>query len=282
MFEDENLALEEEFENGGQEDFVGLQENPVDDGQEDVVDLQELEEEEDGAGGSAQEPGAAAQAVRKPIQSQQDNAAARMARLHTEQTLRQKYDAEIAGLGIINPYTEQPFQSLEDLKAYGAKFREDQRKAEAKKRGTTVEALQEEEADRDFLRRMRQAEADRNRAAQEQAQQTAFMMADLQRFQSEHPDVDVEKLEKNEKFLRFAGKRLYKEPLSELYDDFVAIVSESEQAAVARAAGKRSRSTGGGQGGSGGALTPGQQAELEAWNRENPEMKMTAKEFLAL
>ena len=82
--------------------------------------------------------------------------------------------------------------------------------------------------------------------------------------------------------MRFAGNRLYKEPLSDLYNDFAELVSDTERSAVAKAAGKRDRSTGSGQGGGGVSLTPGQQADLDAWNRENPEMKMTAKEFLAM
>lgn len=286
MFEVENQAIEEEFENGGQGVVVDAQEtqdNPVDDGQEDLAGLQQGTEEETqtGAGESEQQgPGAADRAGQRRFQSHEDNAAARMARLRTEQELRRRYDDEVAGLGIPNPYTGRPFQSFEEFREYGKRYKETQQENEAKRQGRTVEDLQEEEADRAFVRKLRQEEAGKAEAARERQRQEAFMISDLQRFTAEHPGVDVEKLEKNEKFLRFAGKRLYREPLSELYNDFVAVVSDAEQAAVARAAGRSERSTGAGQGGSGVSLTPRQQAQLEAWNRENPEMKMTAKEFL--
>lgn len=288
MFEDENQALEEQFEDGGQGGVVDAQEtqfNPVNDGQGDFVDPQQAEEEEGGTGageGAAATPGVAAQAVHKPIQSHQDNAAARAARLRAEQELRRQYDSTVASFGIPNPYTGKPFQSFEEFKAYGEQFRASQMEAEAQRQGKTVEALQQEEADRDFIRRLRQADDERVRAGREQKQREERLRADLDRFVAEHPEVDVAKLEQNPKFLKFAGKRLYQEPLSELYNDFVELVSDTERSAVAKAAGKRDRSTGSGQGGSGVSLTPGQQADLDAWNRENPEMKMTAKEFLSM
>lgn len=287
MFEDENQALEEQFEDGGQGGVVDAQEtieNPVDDGREGFVDLQG-EEGKDGTGagaGAKSIHGVAAREGQRTFQSHQDNAAARAARLRTEQELRQQYDSAVASFGIPNPYTGKPFQSFEEFKAYGEQYRLSQQEAEAKRQGKTVEALREEEADRDFLRRMRQADDERTRQVRKQEDQAAFMTADLQRFMTEHPEVDVAKLEQNPKFLKFAGKRLYQEPLSELYDDFVELVSDTERSAVAKAAGKRDRSTGSGQGGSGVSLTPGQQADLDAWNRENPEMKMTAKEFLSM
>ena len=164
MFEDENQALEEQFEDGGQGGVVDAQEthfNPVNDGQGDFADPQQAEEEEEGTGagaGAANKPGVATQAVPKPFQSHQDNAAARAARLRTEQELRQQYDRAVASFGIPNPYTGKPFQSFEEFKAYGEQFRASQMEAEAQRQGKTVEALQEEEADREYLRKMRQAD----------------------------------------------------------------------------------------------------------------------------
>ena len=47
-----------------------------------------------------------------------------------------------------------------------------------------------------------------------------------------------------------------------------------------KAAKKAERSTGAGGGGVSAGLTAAQQRELDEWNREYPNLKMTAKEFL--
>ena len=98
--------------------------------------------------------------------------------------------------------------------------------------------------------------------------------------QAKKTDVDVEKLENNPSFRRFAGSRFGREPLSALYEDFCGLVSEAGRSGAEKAASRASRSTGAGSSG-GAALTPTQQRELDRWNAENPDMAMTAKEFLS-
>lgn len=280
----ENQALldEEVEEDGGQGEVVGAQENPDNDGQEGVVAPQEAPQEGEEGQGETKEEEPRPQEEERLFQSRQDNAAAKAARLRAEQDLRRQYDETVAGLGIPNPYTGKPFQSFEEFKAYGEEYRKSQLTNRAKQQGKTVEELLAEEEDRAFLRRKRQEEQALRQAREKQSQRQAFMMEDLQSFVEKHPEVDIAKLESNPKFLLFAGNRLYKEPLGTLYEGFTKLVSDTERAAVAKAAGKSARSTGSGQGGSGGALTPGQRAQLEEWNRENPNMKMTAKEFLEM
>ncbi|MBQ9646848.1 MAG: hypothetical protein IJV43_00625 [Oscillospiraceae bacterium] len=115
-------------------------------------------------------------------------------------------------------------------------------------------------------------------AAAKQAQ-LEFAMRDLDEFLARHAGVDVEKLMRNAKFLRFCGSRMGREPLATLYDDFTALVSEAGAAAVARLQSRSMRSTGGGAA-AGGTLSPAQKYVLDAWNAEHPEMAMTAREFL--
>ena len=288
MFEEENLTLEEEFEDGGQGGVVAAQEipeDPVDDGQEGVVDPLDVDEDEDGlgAGGSARgKPGAAARMGRRSVQSHEDNAAARAARIRTEQDLRRQYDDTVAALGVTNPLTGAPFKNFEEFVAYGRQFQDNRLAEEARQQGVSVEELREKEADRDFLRRLRREDAQKVQAQQERQQREAYMRADLAAFTQAHPEVDVAALEGNPKFRKFAGNRLYNEPLIQLYEDFVDLVNDAQSAAVTRLEGRRERSTGSGQGGSGAGLTPSQRASLAAWNRENPDMKMTAKEFLSM
>lgn len=115
-------------------------------------------------------------------------------------------------------------------------------------------------------------------AAAKQAQ-LEFAMRDLDEFLARHADVDVEKLMRNAKFIRFCGSRMGKESLAGLYDDFAALVNEAGAAAIARLQSRSARSTGGGTAASG-TLSPAQKYVLDAWNAEHPEMAMTAKEFL--
>lgn len=124
------------------------------------------------------------------------------------------------------------------------------------------------------------AEAECAEAAAEP--ELSFVERDARDFAAKYPAFDshaMAKLESNAEFLRFCGSRFGKEPLAELYGAFCALVAGVEQAAIARAANRRARSTGGGTAG-GSILSPMQKAALDAWNAEHPEMAMTAKEFL--
>lgn len=268
----------EDFENQVTEQETAGQESVVDSQAEDVTENQQ----DTGAGDNA-DPASQHQ---HGGQSHQDNAAARAARIRAEQEtadrLRRQYDDQVAGMGIVNPYTGQPFRSFKDFLDYGEKFKADKLAEEAKKKGTTVQQLQEEEENKSWIARKRQEEKNQMAAMEFVEKRNEFLRRDLQAFMQEFPDVDPGKLEKNPKFKKFAGSRLYNEPLSSLYRDFTDMVSDAERSAVEKAASKASRSTGGGQSGGADGLTPKQRAELEEWNRDNPSMKMTAKEFLSM
>lgn len=255
-------------------------------GQESVVDFQQ----EDGAvnepaAGAGDDSGAASQS-QQTAQSHQDNAAARAARIRAEQEtterLQRQYDEQVAGMGIINPYTGKPFSSFKDFLAYGERFKADKLAEEAKRKGTTVEKLQEEQENQSWITQKRREEAVQKQAMEAINARNDFVRQDLDRFVKKYPDVDPGKLESNPKFRKFAKNRLYKESLCDLYEDFVELVSDAERSAVEKAARKSGRGTGGGQSGGGDGLTPAQRAELEEWNRDNPSMKMTAKEFLSM
>lgn len=263
----ENQVTEQET--AGQESVVGSQQE---DGTEPRQDT--------GEGGHS---GLASQS-QQGGQSHQDNAAARAARIRAEQEtaqrLQRQYDEQVAGMGIVNPYTGQPFKSFKDFLDYGQRFRADQLAAEAKKQGKTVEELREEQENQSWIQQKRREEATQRQAMAALERRKSFVRADLETFVAKFPGVDPGKLEQNPKFRKFAKNRLYKEPLSELYSDFLELVSDAERSAVERAASRSGRSTGGGQSGGADGLTPAQRAELEEWNRDNPSMKMTAKEFL--
>ena len=113
-------------------------------------------------------------------------------------------------------------------------------------------------------------------------EQLRFIQRDVADFVARHPGFgpdELSALENNSRFRLFCGTRFGREPLSELYEDYVSVVGSAGKAAVSKAERRAARSTGGGSA-AGGALTPAQRDVLNEWNAEHPEMKMTAKEFL--
>ncbi|MBR2483556.1 MAG: hypothetical protein IKB53_02300 [Oscillospiraceae bacterium] len=142
----------------------------------------------------------------------------------------------------------------------------------------TVEQLLREMELRHALLAMRQQDS-MQQMAMRQAVQQAFFERDVQDFLAKHPEVDIVLLDANPIFRRFCGSRYGMESLAKLYEDYREIVNGAEKAARAAVQSRSKRSTGSG-GGGGDILTAKQRASLEAWNRANPDMKMTAREFL--
>lgn len=278
MEELENLMTGQEAEkapDGGQEGVVGA--SAQEDGKDGAA-------ESEGEGAEKQESGVAGRNQTRS-QTHEDNAAAKAARIKAEQEtserLRKQFDEDIAGLGVPNPFTGRPFKNFQEFKEYGMKFRAQQLEKKAREQGRPVEELREEDENRSYIARKRQEEKTQKEAMEAREKQKQFLAADVRAFAGKYPDIDVAKLEGNQKFRKFCGNRIYKEPLAELYADFVELMSHAERAAVEKAAGKQSRGTGGGGGGGNAVLSPEQQRALDEWNREYPTLKMTAKEFLS-
>lgn len=299
------------------EDPQNPESGQTDAGEERVVDAQQDGEGagDAGEGESARQEGPkdapaatgnAGQAARQLVQSRRDNAAAKAARLQAEREtaarVKAEYDREIAAAGIADPATGRRLETLEDFRAYTAQLREDRLAAEAKRTGRPLDVLREEDENRRFLSEMRRKSADRNGAPSEasaslgrgegngmerifgdsrmQRNAVSFdLAADAAAFAESYPQVDPVKLERDKRFRRFAGSRLYKEPLAELYADYLEVTAGAAEAGRAKADSKAQRSTGSGAGGGEVKLSSAQLAELEAWNKANPSMRMTAKEF---
>ena len=267
---------------GGQEEVVDLPEEnrngSADDGQEEVVAPQQGEEGA-GAGESGNDHDGAGQGG---TQTREENAAIRQARLReraeAERRARAEADEEIAQAGIINPYTGKPFRTLKEWTEYGKQYREAKIAEEAKKTGKTVEELMEEQENKELLAELRKQKKEKAERSEQDRKNLEFAIGDIKNFRSAYPDVDVQKLTENKAFLRFAGSRYGKEPLADLYGDFSELVSDAGRAAVLKSTSKAERGTGGGNGGEG--LTKAQAEALREWNAANPDMPMTAKEFL--
>lgn len=275
---DETLYDEE------QEEVVASPSNPEEDaGRESVVDSQDVEDADGDEKSEPQDAAETGDANRRTVkQTRRVNHEAKLARQaaqrETEERMRADLDRQIAQAGLDNPYTGKRMESLKDFQEYTAKIRDERLEAEAKRTGKSVAVLREEEENREFISKLRmQAQSSAQRGTEAP---TLDLQQDAMEFAEAHPDVDIVKLEQDQSFRRFAGTRLYRESLTQLYDDYLEITGAAGKSAVAKAESKAKRSTGGGSTGGDIKLTNAQQKELEEWNRRYPGMKMTAKEFV--
>lgn len=301
--DNENSTVQE-VQSGEQAEVVAPQsENRTEEsvaGQEPVVaarssdfDLVETDDGEEGTTDPEDNPTKEAEPKTKepevkarPEQSREENAAIRAARLRArreaEAEAQRAAEERFTRAGIVNPQTGKPFGSLKEWEDYASAVKREQRAEEAKKTGRSVEELEEDEANRAFLTRMRKEAEQRQRAEQTRAERRAFLEQDALDFIAKYPQMGVQevaKLEQDKAFRQFCGSRFGREPLGNLYADYLALVGGAGKAAVAKAATKAARATGSGAGG-GAVLSPTQKNALDAWNAEYPEMAMTAKEFL--
>ena len=292
LFE-EGMSLEG---NGEQESVVDSPESQHDgfdadgDGQEEGVDPHVGSGNEEGSDQGENNPAPAGQGGARR-QTREENSAARLARLRAERDTTARMTAEtdekIARMGMKNPATGELIKNMAELEAFGKLQRDAEIRDIAKRSGRSASEVEAEMDDRDFIRRMRRENEEKERAAAAAVSGTAtedqrrdFVEKDAQDFQRKHPNVNVAELVDNPHFLEFCGSRFTREPLAGLYESYMKLTGEAESAGRAGAQSRKSRSTGSG-GGGGGVLTPSQRASLDAWNRDNPDMKMTAKEFLA-
>lgn len=132
-----------------------------------------------------------------------------------------------------------------------------------------------------FERAMRQIRTEQELERSEQDRTGEFIERDLEQFMEVYPEVDVAELDADRYFRRFCGSRYGREPLAELYADYLEIAGGQRAAGALRAESRSRRQTGTGSGSGGETLSARQQEELDEWNRTYPGMKMSAKEFLS-
>lgn len=189
-------------------------------------------------------------------------------------------NARIAKTGLIDPITQRPITNLEELEAYGQRFRQQRIETRAREEKKTVAQIEEEEAALELLAAKRREDGERAKEEENRKKQQEWLQQDAELFREAFPDVDLIQLEKDKKFVKFCGKRLGTVPVAELYADYLDVVGGVMELAEAKRQGKAERGTGSGGGAGGNVMTAGQRAELEAWNEANPHLKMSEKEFL--
>ncbi|MEI6102121.1 MAG: hypothetical protein WCP73_09800 [Eubacteriales bacterium] len=226
---------------------------------EDMDDLDIESIDDDPEGETEPEPA-------KPAQSIEERAANARIRREAEKEAQKILDAKIASKGWVNPYTGAKILTEADYSAYEKQNTLNER---AKNEGVDPKTLE----DREYIAQKR-AEEEAQKEAQKRTNQ------DLKDFAASKPDVDMEKLLKNEKFMKFGKGKLGFMPLTEIYDDFVDFVGDTSKMALQKQNSKSDRSTSSSGSGAASTLTPAQKQKLEAWNKSNPSMKMSVDEFL--
>ncbi len=243
--------------------------------EESVVNSQNAEDAEQGSEGEK-----SPEAAERERQSREDNRryqAARQAgdRAGYERAIREMNE-RIARSGMRAP-DGGIIEDIDGLEKTAKSFRASAIRARAEKEGRTVEAVTEEEENREFVRRAKAREQAEEKERQSREAREKFVKEDMDDFRERYPEEDLGALMKNQTFIRFAGSRLGKEPLADLFEDY----RELKISAGATGGDKAERATGSGGGkGSAVRLTASQQRDLDEWNRNYPSMKMTAKEFL--
>ncbi len=203
--------------------------------------------------------------------------ARRQSAKETADKLGREFDEDIRALGLVSP-TGKAVTSRAELKAYTEAVELQKAQDKAAKQGRTVQEVLDEDANRAFIKSLRE----RDKAASSPGGGSdEFIAKDIESFRARHPDVDIVKLDGNKAFRRFAGSRYGREPLADLYDDYIGVVGEVKAAEAVRREDRSARSTGSGGAGSAAGLTAAQRSELKRWNENYPEMKMTEAEFLS-
>ena len=182
-------------------------------------------------------------------------------------------------------------EKADALEAYLENKKQEQELADleeqAKTQGTSPELLKEiREAKKDAkeakdkLAAIEAKETEAIQSSQKAKLQEENYQAQRKLLLEKH-EVDADNLEKNAKFMKFMkGKSNIN--LIEEYEDFVDFIGETETEAIKKVMSKEARSTSGGKGENSGGnhgLTKDQMETVNDWNKKNPRMQMSYREF---
>lgn len=260
-------------QDGGKEGVVSPEEP------ENAAEVQEAEPAE--GENPEDKPGDGGRAAKQ--QTHADNAAAKAARLRaereTEERINRQVDEDIRKMGLVDPYTNRPIRTRAELNAYSQRAQEEQIRERAERENRPASEIRREMENQQLAEQKRQELDDEKTRADAEKRQMDFLRQDAADFAARYPGVNIMNLQNNPTFREFCGTRFGKEPLGDLYASYTKLMSGA--AAQSKNQSKAARGVGGGTGTAGSGLTAEQQRDLERWNRDNPEMKMTAKEYLS-
>lgn len=210
VVEDEEDFTEdnEEFTDSADEDADDEEASEEEDDSE-TEDESEENEDNDADSNADEESGEEAEEKTNSYQAQK-----RREREAREERL--KKDAYVKGmieaLGGENPYTGEKIEDSSDVEEYLMM-------RDLEKQGKDPVA--------DFHKAVKQKAKDTATKAKEEQQRTQ----ELQDFATKYPNVKMSELLANERFVKFAGKRVGNEALSDIYADYLSFTSDIENAA---------------------------------------------------
>lgn len=133
-----------------------------------------------------------------------------------EKALKDSYLKGQLDLAKVNKFTDEPIEDELDLEDYKLQLQIE------KDGGDPIEDLAKYK--RQKIREERKAKLEKEKEEQDQ---NLKIENDVKAFRSKYPDIDYAKLIKDEKFIKFAGKRLGRdESLSEIYEDYTSFTKE--------------------------------------------------------
>lgn len=215
MDENENMVVDEEMTDAIEET-----------NQDDVENLEVGAKETEVADPSETVEQAPAEAEKENESGQLSNsfqAEKRKERERKEEAIRKRIETEsyrkglVDAVGSVNPYTGEAINDELDVEEYLVM-------REIEKGGGDPIA--------DYAKTMKRKRKEQLTAEESQGKVTRS----LEEFREAHPDVDVRKLLKDERFVRFAGSRVNGgEDLNRVYDDYISFTAEAQAKAEKKA-----------------------------------------------
>lgn len=137
---------------------------------------------------------------------------------------------------------------------------------QAAQNGTSPELLAAIKRLESKIANMEEKDQKKAQEAQAQIETQKRIDAELAEFNTKYPDIDLDKLAENEKFNKFVKRSNVNLSLTEIYEDYVELIGDTEKAAIAKVKSNLERSTSSGKAKGGNdvggtyGLTPRQQA----------------------
>ena len=273
---DEEMVLD-----GTQEEVVDLEEATEFEETEEVeADLSEAEEEAEEEEAEEEEADAEPEKETqkaKPKQTPEENA--RWAQLRREkEAARQKTSTDLDT--VLKPFgvrTVAELADIEDVELSKAELAEAKRKA--LDTGTDEELwIEMEKAKKQRLLTQAQLKAQKLEQEAKKAAQEAYNH-DVEEFSAKHPTVDINKLTKDPTFKIISKGRLGVDALVDIYEDMLTVTGQKAKAYAQKVEAKAERSTGSASTGAV-KLNSADMAALNSYNKDFPDYKMTASEFM--
>ena len=194
---------------------------------------------------------------------------------------QKEVDEQIAAFGRTDPRTGKAIRNMADLVSFFEGQEEAEVEAEAAQTKKSKEIVRREREAKRLGERELEKQRKEREDNQRKAEEREFFAKDYAEFVETHGKELFDKLAADPDFNDYAEGKIGKWPLEKIYNGYQKLTGKAEQRGTAKRTSKEDRSTGTGSAGGGDGLTAAQRAGLDEWNKRNPRMAMTAKEWLS-